>query len=167
MGELATILVFCMAGLVLLQAVLSALAMAQLGNRLRRWADGLEASQAAVGRTLKVAAQMLSRVAQVSAYLPAIERQISRLLVHASNRLETWDQSFARGLTAATEGIESASRKFEYGLVQFSRQTAVIVRKIRMPALQLSALLKGVGAGLSYWRRGRQPAPLTDEESFI
>lgn len=166
-SDLTTVLVFCMAALVLLEGVIQVVALTMLERQLHRWAVRLEASQAAVGGTLQAASHMLSRVALVTVYLPTLERQTNRLLDQVSGRLQVWDEAAARGLAKATEGLDATSRRIEYGLVQFTRQTSLLSRKVQIPAMRLSAMIKGVQAGVDAWRRGRRVSPLMDDENFI
>jgi hypothetical protein len=161
------VLVFCMAGLVLGHAVLLALAFVSLDRRLRHWTDRLTASQAAVGDSLRAASVLLGQVAQVAARLPSLEQKANHWLDVLATQTERLDQQAARGLAEAIRLVDETGRRIEYGLVQFSRETTVLARKVRLPAKQLSAVLKGLRAGLDAWRRPPRPSALQDEEDFI
>lgn len=167
MGTFATVLVILMAAMVLGHALVFAFAMIRLERRLGLWAEQLAASQAAVGRTLRVASELLARVGQVTAFLPALEKHTVRLLDAAGSKAGAWDQAAARGLAKATEAVEATSRRLEYGLTHFSRQTTILTRKARIPILHFSAIIRGIAVGVETWRQGRRSSPLMDEESFI
>ncbi|GAB4117516.1 MAG: hypothetical protein Kow001_17760 [Acidobacteriota bacterium] len=166
-SDLTTVLVFCMAAMVLGHAVLLALALVSLDRRLRHWTERLTASQAAVGGSLRAASELLGRVAQIAAGLPRLEQKANHWIDVLAIQTERLDQQAARGLAEAIRLVEETGRRIEYGLVQFSRETTVLARKVRLPAKQLSAVLKGIQAGLHAWRRPPHPSALQDEEDFI
>ncbi len=166
-SDLTTVLVFCMAAMVLAQAILLTLALTSLDRRLRRWTVQVTASQEAVGRTLRAASALLAKAAQVTARFPALEQRANHWLEVLAAQTERLDQQAAKGLSAAVRVVEEAGRRIEYGLVQFSRETTVLARKVHLPARQVSAVLKGVRAGLEAWRKPPRMSALQDEEDFI
>jgi len=163
----ATILVFCMAFMLLLQTLGLIVVMALLSSRIEAAEKSMVGLVGVIRRELQETSGLLGKVGWLHGKLPEVERQSLRLLDSASSKLTRADEFAGDRLHQATLKIDEAGRKLEYGLTQFTRQTTLLTRELRRPTGHLSAVVKGVLVGFKTLRTRERTAPLQDEDTFI
>jgi hypothetical protein len=162
-----TILVFCMAFMVLLQTLGLIVVLALLSSRIEAAEKSMVGLVGVIRHELRETSGLLGKAGWLHGKMPAVERQSLRLLDAASSKLTTADEFAGDRLRRATLKIDEAGRKLEYGLTQFTRQTTLLTRELRRPTGHLSAVVKGVLVGFKALRTRERSAPLQDEDIFI
>jgi hypothetical protein len=165
--NLTTVLVFCMAGLILIQTIGLVVALVRVTNKARLTEAAVVRITEVVGDRMKEAHQTLEQLAWIQERMPLIEERSNAFIDAAGTRLEQFDARVGETIQKATLRVEESGRKLEYGLAQFNRQTTQLIRDFHYPAGHVAAVLKGVSAGIKAWRKTSSGIPLQDEESFI
>lgn len=170
--ELATVLVFIMAGFLLLQAAL----IVGFVQRLKQEVDSLQPLLSAYSKKALEACGYIKEVLQpldvIGEKLPEIEETVSQFLAAVSRGIAQADQKCEEGFHNVHEKIHESARKFEARLVQLNRQAAQVNRLARKPSIEASALLHA-GATLlkrllNRDRKGGRPAThAPDGQDFI
>ncbi|MEJ2078967.1 MAG: hypothetical protein P8020_11485 [Acidobacteriota bacterium] len=162
-----TILVFIMAGLVLIQTVGLLFALGKLSSQVR------SAEQSVV----EIANVIRGRVAEANAllkYLSGMQTRLEDLASHSNqlidatgDRIAVANDHIAGLLELATGKVDESGRSVEYVLAQFMRQTTQLTRQVHHPTKRVSAVLKGVQVGLKTLLSRERSVPTQDEEAFI
>ncbi len=162
-----TVLVFFMAFLLLVQTLGLLIALALFSSRIQDAEKSMVGLVGVVRRELQEMSTLFGRAVWFREKLPALERQSLRVLDATSSGLAQADQFAADRLHKATVKVDEAGRKLEYGLTQFTRQTTHLTRELRRPTGQLSAVVKGILAGIKALKTRDRSTPLQDEDIFI
>lgn len=165
--DLTTILVFCMAGLLLIQTIALLVALSRITDRARLTEAAAVRITEVIRDRLKEAHQTLEQLAWMEERMPVIEERSNAFIDAAGQRLEQFDARVGETIRKARLRVDESGRKLEYGLAQFNRQTTQLIRDFHYPAGHVAAVLKGVSAGIKAWRMRSSGMPLQDEESFI
>jgi hypothetical protein len=153
--------------MLLLQAGVLAITLLKLDRRIQRSQRNLLKANSTLRNALQNTGKLLERIAGLVEYMPTLESRANGLIDRLGAYLDDLDERSASGLVTASRKIEEGGRKFEYALSQFERQTSHLSRSVHYPAGQVSAVLKGIRAGLQAYREKDPQAPLQDEEIFI
>jgi|SRR5690606_21921986 len=164
-------LVVLMLVMVLGQTAGLVVAITILNRRLKTLHNLLEQVSGTVLKQSETARDLLNRSGWIREKLPVWEERAQFEIERVSNQLQRIDRISAEKLAAAQEGVRLSSRKAEYALTQFTRQTSRVDYWVRIPAIYTSATLQGLAAGIKHFlRNGRSHQPAThlpDEETFI
>jgi hypothetical protein len=169
--ELVTILVYILAGLFLLQAIITLIMYFALQRPIKKAEDkAITLTQRSAGQIRNLKA-LLFRLNKSLDRLPMVEQSVSRVLDYAIGKLQLVNQYTESALRKSSDQIEEIGRQFEHSLKQFSRQTAQVDRAIRNPAVNASALLQGLVVGFKELFKSTPPVqPAThspDDDAFI
>lgn len=164
-------LVALMLLMLLSQAVGLVVAITVLNRRLQKLHQLLDQISTTVLQQTNTAKDLLTRVGWIREKLPLFEERAQSEITRVSSTLKQFDETSARQLASAQQSVRASSRKTEYALTQFSRQTSRVHHWVRVPAVYTSATLQGVATGIKHFlRNGRSQQPAThlpDEETFI
>jgi len=169
-----SVLILFIAGVVVLQAVGIAVFFTITARSCRLHKMSVNRISTNTSQKLLQMERILDGVVEFEKKLPALASALSNQLTFVADRADRVDHELQKGIGAIREGLAVGDRKFEEGLVNFERQTALVQRVVRHPALQVTAVVR---AGLAFVSRlldrhddgsGRQPAgPAGDDEIFI
>lgn len=168
--DFVTVLVLIMCAMVLGQAIFTVLVLRKAEKRLHEADRLLSRTSTKVLEKLAVARNLLEDLKGLHETLPLVEKEIFSLLDSAHRGTEKVSSISARGIQIAMAKVEDADRRSEYALAQFTRQTTRLRKGVRYPVIHLSALLKGVLAGIETLWMNREEEPqkgLHEEEGFI
>jgi hypothetical protein len=169
--QLVTILVFAMAGLLLLQTLFLLVFMGQVNRRVRKAEKSVVKISKEALETLRTTRSHLEKLSWIKDKLPLAEREITLLLDHISERIRQVNETSEQGLEAVSSRVVEIGRRSELTLNQFLRQSSQVRKWIRYPGLCASAVVHGLFVGLrAYFRHSHEGQPAThlpDEEIFI
>ena len=169
--QLVTILAFVIAGLFLVQTLFLLVFVDQVNRRIRRAEMSLVKASKKASHSLQTLKQQLQQLSRYTERIPAVVHEVNKLLSITSEKARWVDEKIARDIHLSTAYVEEASRRVEFALHQFTRQTSKVRKWIRYPSFFISALIQGTFAGVrAYTRDSRQRQPEThypDEEIFI
>ena len=165
-----SVLVFVMAAVVLLQAVLLALAVGRILQSLQRVNEAIERLSKKSDETLQFTYRVLSRAEEFCVKLPELQRVIGVRLDSLVELTRSTNQVVADRM----EGLRSHLREVENGidsaLGKFAQQVYRVHRSLRDPSMRLSAVFRSVAAvlGQVVSKGDGSPEPRSaDEELFI
>ncbi len=164
---LTAVLVFIMAGLLLIQTAGLLIALGKLSSQVRKTEQSLVQITEIIHGRLVEANTLLKHLSGMQGQLEQIAVRSNGFIDATGERIEDANSRIARLLGTATTKIEESGRTFEYALAQFMRQTTQLTREVRYPAKRLSAVLKGVQVGLRTLLSRERDVPTQDEEAFI
>lgn len=164
-------LIVLMLVMVLSQTIGLVIAITILNRRLQKLHTVLEQVSATVLKQTGTARDLLTRLGWIRENLPVLEERVESEIDRVSSSLKHFNTTSAEKLASARQGVRASSRKTEYTLTQFTRQTSRVHHWVRIPTIYTSATLLGVATGIKHFlRNGRSHQPAThlpDEETFI
>lgn len=170
MTDTATILVWVMAGLILLQTLGIVIAMEIARRKISKTRSTLDHTVEGLVELVHKTQLFLERALPLKERAPELENNLKRLLDATFTGVERADSVTAQGLRAAAQNLEMASRRVDLALAQFVRHTSRISRLVRYPSIQVSAVIQGAAAAFRELSRSKREASTpqpTGEEDFI
>jgi hypothetical protein len=162
-----TILVFIMAGLVLIQTVGLLFALGKLSSQVRSAEQSVvEIANVIRGRVAEANA-LLKYLSGMQTRLEDLASRSNQLIDATGDRIAVANDHIAGLLELATGKVDESGRSVEYVLAQFMRQTTQLTRQVHHPTKRVSAVLKGVQVGLKTLLSRERSVPTQDEEAFI
>ena len=166
-SELVAFVVFAMAGLLLLQSILTLVAIAVV----RKKASGLEAR---IGSLFQQSAQLLEKMqcgidqaAGLVEKLPFWLQQLSRTTKAVSTVSQELDDNATRTLAFLRKHMETAENYSDRLLESFATQTAKVFQAVANPAHAISDTLSAAFARLFKRRPTQHEHPVAERQIFI
>lgn len=157
--------------MLLTQTIGLVIAITILNRRLQRLHRVLEQVSTTVLQQTNTARGLLTRLGWIRENLPELEERVQSEINRVSSSLKEFNETSARHLASAQQSVRASSRKTEYTLTQFTRQTSRVHHWVRIPTIYTSATLQGLVTGIKHFlRNGRSQQPAThlpDQETFI
>jgi hypothetical protein len=162
-----TILVFIMAGLVLIQTVGLLFALGKLSSQVRSAEQSVVEIANVIRGRVAAANALLKYLSGMQTRLEDLASRSNQLIDATGDRIAVANDHIAGLLELATGKVDESGRSVEYVLAQFMRQTTQLTRQVHHPTKRVSAVLKGVQVGLKTLLSRERSVPTQDEEAFI
>lgn len=169
--QLVTILVFVIAGLSLTQTLFLLVFLDQVNRRVRKAEISLGKLSRKASHSLQNTKQLLQQLSRGTDKLPIVAGEVNRFLDIATEKARLANEIVARDIHFSVVHLEETSRRIEFALHQFTRQSSKVKKWIRYPACFVSAMIHGASTGVkAYTRASHRQQPAThypDDEIFI
>lgn len=169
--QLASILVLVMGAFVLLETLFVIVALHQIQRRLRKAEAAVDTLLDRTFRTLQSSRTRLEQLEKIGEKFPELQDKMEGFLEDFLQAAHWADEAAEKQVRRLRLQLEASNKRCGIWLSQFSRQTYRVQKAIRDPARQVSAVIRGVLAGIRcYFSNGRskpETAPLPDREIFI
>lgn len=167
--QLVTILTLCMAGMLLAQAILFVFVMVRTEQKMREMELAMARLSKLAGSSLEATREILEKLGWVPEVMTKLDEKIASMFDVMLGGLGKANDGLESGIDRVNQSIDDVSRRVDYGLTLFTRQTSRVRRGVRYPALNFSALMHGIKVGLQTLK-GDRPTPtrsIHDDENFI
>ena len=122
-------------------------------------------------QSVQLTREYLQRLSWITEKLPVVEQEVNTIMDSVSDKMREANRVAEKSIGLTTTHLEETSRRIEFALSQFSRQTSKVRRWIRYPGHYVSAIIHGAFTGFRFYSREshtRQPAThYPDDERFI
>lgn len=169
--ELIALCVITMAALVIFQAVFSLIFSLVFSRKLKKLRQRLPLIARRTEEALKLGSGLLLHLQSVAKGVMVVQERLSVELGQIDSGIKSVDQATQRTLTVLRDSLRPISGHLDRALSQLSRQTFRVHRAILKPALEASAVMRGVLSVLTQF--GSSPdrdcsvSATSDEEIFI
>lgn len=167
--QLVTVLILCMAGMLFAQALLFVFVLVRTEQKMREMETAMARLSKLAGSSLAATREILEKLGWLPEVMVKLDVKIASMLDAMLHGLGKANDGLEGGIDRVNRSIDDVSRRVDYGLMLFTRQTSRVRRGLRYPALNFSALIHGIKVGLQTLKGERRTPTrsIHDDENFI